>query len=320
MFGAIASPAIGPAPEVRAPASAAMPIAARAFGSLPPTTLLLLAIVFVQLGSALATSLLSSIGPIGTTFAVAFGAAVVLTLWVRPRPDRRLLAHWRLILLFGLVNVLLALPYFLALGRIPLGVLATVTFLGPLGIAVAMSRRLMHFALIGIAGLGVALLTPQIGASGGAGLDPLGLVYAALAALGWGAFVPMSKRMGEVFSGLEGLVYAYWLETFLVLPAALLEGSGAGTIAGTTPVDLLSVIGVALLSTALPNALEYRALQRMSARTYGILVTLEPAAGAMVGIVCLDQPVSFRMTIAVACVTLAALGITLSDRRDSSDG
>jgi inner membrane transporter RhtA len=283
--------------------------------------LLLLAIVFVQLGGALATVLLASIGPVGTTLAVALAAAVVLTLWVRPRPDRRLRAHWRLILLFGLVNVLLALPYFLALGRVPLGVLATVTFLGPLGIAVATSRRLMHFALIGIAGLGVALLTPDIGAIGAAGLDPLGLVYAALAALGWAAFVPMSKRMGEVFSGLEGLVYAYWVEALLVLPAAaLLEDGGAGSIAAMRPADLLAVLGVALLSTALPNALEYRALQRMSARTYGILVTLEPAAGAIVGIVCLDQPAGGRMLLAIACVTLAALGITLSDRRDSSDG
>ncbi|HVO04542.1 MAG TPA: EamA family transporter [Candidatus Cybelea sp.] len=338
MAASITWPTLGPASEADPPAPAmaaplATPVVRSAFGRLPPTALLLFAILAVQLGAALATVLLPSIGPIGTTFAIALGSALVLTLYVRPRIDRRLKRHWRLVLLFGLINAVMALPYFLALGRIPLGILATVTFLGPLGLAVATSRRLLHFGLIGIAALGVALLTPEIGAGvggdGAAALDPIGLLYAAVAAVGWAAFVPLSKRMGEVLAGLEGMVYAFWIEALVLLLPALLEAGGAGgsgapggnpgSIAAATPGDLLAVLGVALLSTALPNALEYKALQRMSARTYGILVTLEPAAGAMVGVVCLGQPAGSRMVIAIGCVMLAALGITLSDRRDSSD-
>ena len=80
--------------------------------------------------------------------------------------------------------------------------------------------------------------------------------------------------------------------------------------------DLLVALGVSLLGTVLPFVLEFRALQHMSARTYGILVTLEPAVGALVGMLCLGQPASPRMAIAVACVMLAALGVTLSDRRE----
>jgi inner membrane transporter RhtA len=97
----------------------------------------------------------------------------------------------------------------------------------------------------------------------------------------------------------------------LLLPLALVEHSLFRADLG----DLIGALGVSLLGTVLPLVLEFRALQRMSARTYGILVTLEPAVGAGIGVLCLGQPASPRMVIAVACVMLAALGVTLSDRK-----
>jgi inner membrane transporter RhtA len=285
---------------------------------LPPTLLLLLAILAVQLGGALAAMVFSDLRPIGVTFASSLFSAIFLTLFGRPQPLLRgshalIRRHGRLILAYGAANVALSLPYYLALERIPLGILATVTFLGPLGLAVATSRRLVHFLWIGIAALGVALLTPDIGATlQQGGLDPLGLFYAAIAAAGWAAFVILSKQSGAVFPGTDALALALWIEAAALLPPALLEGSiqqaGLAGIAGA--------LGVSLLGVVLPLVLEFRALRRMSARTYGILVTLEPACGALVGVIFLAQPAAPRMILAVTCVTLAALGITLSDRKD----
>ena len=288
-----------------------------AFGidKLPPTLVMLLAIVSVQLGSALATVLFSSIGPAGTAFASALFSAAALTAMSRLRLVGGLLRrHALLILVFGVVEAAMGLPFFLALERIPLGIASTITFLGPLGLAVATSRRLAHFLWIGIAAVGVALLAPEIGtAVDTGGLDPLGLFYAAIAGLAWAAFVPLSKKVGAVFPGNAGLALAMWVSAVLLLPAAAFEHSifaaGFGDIAGA--------LGVSLLGVVLPLVLEFRALQRMSARTYGILVTLEPAVGALVGVLCLGQPAGTRMVIAVACVMLAALGVTLSDRRES---
>jgi inner membrane transporter RhtA len=319
--------------------------AARAFhlGRLPPTALLLLSILSVQLGSALATLLFASIGPVGTTFVSTLFAALLLSLAsvsrrsaavpgqtgsAVPGSSLRLRRHHRLILLFGLVYCLMALPAFLALRTIPLGVVATITFLGPLGLAVATSRRPIHFLWIAVAGFGVVMLAPEIGGSHDQGLDPhqpvfqglstngldpLGLCYAAVAALAWAGFVPLSKRTGAIFPGVEGLALALWVSVGLLLPLALLEGKMAGAGIG----DLAGSFGVALLGVVLPMAMEYRALQRMSARTYGILVTLEPAMGALIGVVCLSQPAGPRMLFAVGCVMLAALGITLSDRSEA---
>ncbi|HEY4249749.1 MAG TPA: EamA family transporter [Roseomonas sp.] len=291
--------------------------AASAFSRLPPPALMLLAIVSVQLGAALATVLFSSLGATGTAFATSLLSAAVLTLIARPRAlfaiGSTLRRHFRLILLFGLVDSAMVLPFFLALERIPLGIASTVTFLGPLGLAVATSRRLVHFLWIGIAAIGVALLTPEISTGiGTGGLDPIGLLYAAIGALGWAAFVPMSQRVGAVFPGHDGLALGLWASAAMLLPFALFQHGLFH--AGFT--DLLGALGVSLLGTVLPMALEFRALQRMSARTYGILVTLEPAVGALVGMLCLGQPASPRMVVAVVCVMLAALGVTLSDRRE----
>lgn len=280
----------------------------QAFGRLPPTALLLLSILSVALGSALATVLFSGLGPAGTAMASSGFAALVLSVFRRPKLDRRLGKHAALILLFGLADACMVLPFFLAIEAIPLGIAATITFLGPLGLAVATSRRAAHFLWIGLAVLGIALLTPEIGS----GLDPVGLGLAVLAACAWAAFVPLSKRAGAVFDGIDGLTLGLWMSCLMLLPFALVEGSmlQAGGL------ELAGAFAVALLTVVLPMAMEFQALQTMPARTYGILVTLEPAVSALVGALFLSQALTGRMTIAVVCVTLAAIGITLFDKSD----
>jgi inner membrane transporter RhtA len=321
MQSAIAQPSasLGPRPDGQGVAAAGAPaVLATGLDRMPPTVLLLLAIVAIQLGGALASVLFTSLGPVGVTFASSLFSAVLLTLFGRPRPWLRGSAglvrrHAGLILVYGIVELALSLPYYLALERIPLGILATITFLGPLGLAAATSRRLVHFLWIGIAALGVALLAPEIGITAGeGGLDALGLFYAVISGLAWAAFVIMSKKVGAVFPGTDGLTLGLWVGTAALLPLALMEGS----ILQTGFAGFAGALGVSLLGVVLPLVLEFRALQRMSARTYGILVTLEPAVGALVGVILLSQPAGPRMVVAIACVTLAAVGVTLSDRRE----
>jgi len=280
--------------------------ASRALDRIPPAALLLLAILSIQLSSAFATFLFASLGPAGTAFLTAAFSAGVLTLVSPPKIDRRLRDGAVLIALFGLANVCMVLPFFLALQRIPLGIASAIAFLGPLGVAVITSHRLSHFLVIGVATLGVGLLTPQAGGA----LDPHGLALAALTAVGWAAFVPLSKWAGRAFAGNDGLTFSFWIASFLLLPFALTEGS----MVRAGGLDIAGALLVALLNAVLPAVQEFRALQRMSARSYGVLVTLEPAIGALVGTVLLHQAIDLRMSAAIACVTLAALGITLIDR------
>ncbi len=292
-------------------------------GRVPPSLLVLLSIVSVQLGSALATVLFSNLGPAGTALLSAGFSALLLTAASRaarsgtardrtaataPHLDRRMLDHAGLLLLFGVIIAGMLWPFFVALQYIPLGLASTIAFLGPLGLAVATSRRLIHFLLIGIALFGIVLLMPDIGTD----LDPRGIGLAVLSAIAWAGFVPVSKQAGEIFHGVRGLTLGMWAATLLMLPVALAEGS----LLQAGPLDLFGALAVALMTTVLPLAMEFQALRHLSARRYGILVTLEPAISAIIGGIFLSQAIGPRMMIAIACVTVAAMGITLADRQE----
>ncbi|MBL8906863.1 MAG: EamA family transporter [Rhizobiales bacterium] len=296
--------ALGTSGDGNEPEASGLSRLGAALGRTPPTVLMLLSILSIQLGSALATVFFSSLGPAGTAFVSTAFSAAVLTL-MRPRPplDRRIIEYSRFLLLFGITVAALILCYFVALQYIPLGIASTVAFLGPLILAIATSRKLMDFLWIGLALLGLLLLTPEIGTS----LDALGLFYAVLAAIAWAAFVPLSKRGQIIFEGVGGLTLGMWVATVLIAPFAIVEG-GVFTASGF---DYLGACAVALLATILPFAMEYRALRRMSARTYGILLTLEPALGAIVGAMFLAQGLGWLAVIAIFCVTLAAMGVTV---------
>ena len=298
--------ALPPGPEPQGSPVVVEQHLAQALGRIPPTGLLLLSILSVQLGSALATTLFSSLGPIGTAFASTVFSALVLTLATRPTIDGRIRRHGGLILAFGFIDLAMAVPFFLALQRVPLGIVSAITFLGPLGLAVATSRRPIHFLWIGLAALGVSLLVPDIGKN----LDGIGLGLAVIAGLAWAGFVGISKKVGRIFDGSDGLTFGLWVASLMQLPFALAEGSllHAGLH------DLAGAFAVALLSAVVPYAMEFQALQRMSARAYGILVTLEPAVGALVGLVFLGQAIGFRMAVATTCVTVAAIGVTLFEK------
>lgn len=284
---------------------------AQAYGRLPPAALMLLAVISVELSWALATVILSDVGQSGTAFLSTAFAALVFTVLSPPQLDGRIRRLWHPILLFGLADAGMALPFLWSLQYgIPLGIASSIAFLGPLGLAVATSRRLVHFLWVGIAALGVALLTPAIGN----GLSIAGLACAAVSAAAWAAFVPVTKMMGRAFDGRDGLTLGLWASSLLMLPFALVEGR-------MLHADAVSVGGtllVALLGAVLPWAIEYSVIQRISARTYGILVTLEPAVGALVGAIFLGQAIGLTMWIAVACVTAAAMGVTLTDKSEES--
>ncbi|HVJ40752.1 MAG TPA: EamA family transporter [Dongiaceae bacterium] len=289
---------------------------------LPPALLVLLSIVSIQISSALATFLFADLGPVGTTACSTLFAAIALTVMSRPRLDGRLRRHAGLLLIFGLTETCLALPFFLSLQYIPLGIASTISFCGPLALAVLTSRRPIDFLWIAVALTGVGLMTPTVGSH----LHPLGLMLAALSAVAWAVFVLLVQRLGRVFSGNDGLTFGMWSACLFLLPLAIGEaatGEGATGLGGLLQpahhgfamvIGLLGAAAVALLNVVLPLSLEFKALQRMSARSYGILMTVEPAIGAVIGLIWLGQGIDLRTSLAICCVTAAALGVTLTDK------
>lgn len=274
---------------------------------MPPPLLVLLAIVSIQIGAALAVRLFPALGPAGIVFLrVGFSALMLLAVSrpsVRSVPARGLL----LIAAYGALIGAMNLCFYEAIDRIPLGVAVTIEFTGPLCVAVFNTRRLLHGAWIALAVVGLAIMSPSIGHR----LDPLGVMFALLAGCGWGGFVLLSARVGRAFERGVGLSLGMAAGALLLAPVFLASGAAWRL----TPTLLLGGLAVALLATAIPFSLEFEALKRLPPRTYGVLVTLEPAVAMLVGMVVLGEAVSPGNVIAMVCVSVAALGMSLTDGR-----
>jgi inner membrane transporter RhtA len=264
------------------------------------TTLVLGGIVSVQVGAAFATTLFDELGPGGTVFLrIAFAALLLLAIW---RPPLRLGAGEarRDVVLLGLVLAAMNLSFYVALDRIPLGIAVTLEFVGPLGVAIAGSRRRLDLLWVGLAAAGLLLLSPGPGSD----LDPLGVAMALVAGCFWGAYILLTARVGRALPGGGGLAIAMGIAALAALPVGL-AGGGAELL----DPELLAVgLAIGVLSSALPYSLELEALRRLPEGTFGVLMSLEPAVAATVGFVGLDQDLAAREVVAIGLVLAASAG------------
>jgi inner membrane transporter RhtA len=271
----------------------------------PAPVLVLGAIASVQVGAAVAIRLFPTVGAGGAVFLRLALSAVLLLALTRPRlravPRRNLL----LVIAFGLLLALMNGMFYQAIARIPLGVAVTIEFLGPLGVAIAGSRRLIDLLWVALAALGVGLL-----AGGGGNLDIVGVVLAALAGVCWAGYILLSQRVGRAFDGLTGLAIALGVAGLALAPYGIAAG-GANLL---QPSVLAKGAVVALLSSAVPYSLELAALRRLRASVFGVLMSLEPAMGAISGLLFLSQRLALREWLAVVAVMVASVGATMQER------
>lgn len=272
-------------------------------GAFPPTGLVLLAIGCFQLGAAIAKSLFDSVGPGGAVFfRVGFAALILLLLW-RPRFAGHRRADYFTVIVFGLALAGMNFAFYSALDRIPLGVAVTLEFTGPLGVAVAGSRRALDVLWVVLAAAGILLLAP-LNILGEVDLDPVGVALALLAGSLWAAYILLSAHTGQRFPGGTGLAIAMCVGAVVLVPAGVTSG-GAALL---DPRVLLVGLLVGMLSSAIPYSLELEALRKLPTRVFGVLMSLEPAVAAMVGFVVLGERLAPRALAAVFLVTVAAVG------------
>jgi inner membrane transporter RhtA len=269
-------------------------------GAIPPTGLVLLAVGSVQLGAAIAKHLFPTIGPAGAVLMrIGFGALILLAAW-RPRPwiyDR---SAYVTAILFGVALAAMNFSFYLALDRIPLGVGVTLEFVGPLGVAVAGSRRPIDLLWACLAAAGIVLLAPW----GDIELDPLGVMFALMAGCFWAMYIFLSARLGRVFVGGAGLAIAMSVGTLVLLPVGVISAG----VELFSPGLVLAGMAVAVLSSVIPYSLELEALRRLPTRVFGVLMSTEPAIAAIIGFVVLREVLGLRALIAIVLVTAAAVG------------
>lgn len=273
-----------------------------------PELLVLGSICSVQFGAGLAATLFDELGAAGTSLLrLVFAAAVVSVIW-RPRiGDLRARGALGLAIAYGVVLGSMNLLFYEALARIPLGIAVTIEFVGPLGVAVAGSRRRLDLLWVGLAAAGIGLLGLR---SGGAdGLDPVGIAFALAAAAFWAAYIVLAQRLGDRTSGNASLSFG------MVVAAAVpvVPGIAVGGDALLDPLLLAQGFAVAVMSSAVPYTLEFIALRRLARNVFGVLMSLEPAMAAVAGLVVLHQRLSLRDIVAIGLVVAASGGAAFTN-------
>jgi inner membrane transporter RhtA len=254
----------------------------------------------VQLGAGLSKPMIGELGPIGTTSVRLVWAALLLSAVARPRLMRYDRRQWLAALLLGLAMSATSILYFLSLQRIPLGLASAIEFLGPLGVAAAGMRRWYHVIWPILAAIGVGLLVHD---RQGWTVDLVGAGFALAAGGGWASYIIMSKRVGRLFSGHDGLAMSFLFAAVICAPL------GYGELRDSlNPQAVLVMAGLAILVPLLPFVLEMSALRRMSTRSFGVLMSAEPAIGALVGLIVLGEYLSLAQWFGIACVTGASIG------------
>lgn len=276
-----------------------------------PTVLVLFAIVSIQLGAGSATFLFPYIGAEGTVALRILLSAFLLALAARLRLHtlrQTFVQHWRLMVVFGACIAAMNLFFYMAIARIPLAAVVAIEFIGPLSVAVFSSPNIKQLGWVCLAGLGIVLLSPFSGSD----LNTPGIILALMAGTGWAMFIIIAARVGKQVEGNTGLVLGMSVAAILMIPLVI------PTVPElvTHPWLLLACLGVALLSTALPFSFEFEALKRLSKRAYGVLVSVEPAVATVVGAVLLGERMGLQGIVAVGCIVIAAIGITVTTPTD----
>ena len=266
-------------------------------------------IASVQVGAALSKGLFDRVDPTAMVWLRLGFSALILVAAARPALRGRSAGDWGVVLAFGATLAVMNWAIYQSFARIPLGVAVTIELLGPLLLSLVLSRRVTDLVWVLLAAAGVGALGLR---SGDAGVTVAGVLFALLAGLAWATYILLSAATGRRWPGLSGLAVASVVGALGLAPLAITADAAA---LGDPTVLVIGLV-VAVLSSVVPYALDLAALRTLSTKVFGILMSLEPAAAALAGLVLLQENLGALQWLAIGCVVAASAGVTRSTSMD----
>ncbi|MBP1224619.1 EamA family transporter [Flavobacterium sp. 1355] len=275
--------------------------------NLPPVPAVLLAIISVQCGAAIAKTLFPALGAAGTASIRIGVSALILLLAYRPNLKQITPQQWKIVVPYGLSLGAMNLVFYFAIERIPIGLAVTLEFIGPLLVAIIGSRRIVDYLWVLLAAAGIVLIAPWTNSR----IDTLGVLFALLAGALWAAYIVLGGKISKIMNSGQAVSTGMLFAALLILPFGFYENG----LINLTPKLFGMGVALALLSSAIPFTLEMKALGQLPPRTFSILMSLEPAAASICAFIFLQENLTLYEILAVVCVVVASAGSTLTAKK-----
>ena len=266
-----------------------------------PLLAVLGSILSVQVGAAVAKGLFPALGA-SVTATLRIGLSALILFAVNRRLGLKSLTRvqWQAVVPYGLCLGAMNLIYYLALSRIPLGIAVTLEFMGPLLLVVFSSKRLIEFLWVLLAAAGIALMTPWNNTN----IDLFGAGMALLAGAFWAGYIVLGRRVSAVLKGGQAVTIGMLFALIVTLPFAFASGG----MLNFNSSMIIPAVGLALFCSAVPFSLEMYGLKYIPTKTFSILMSMEPAVGAICGLIFLKEYLSVQEYAAVILVVIASIG------------
>ncbi|MDR2009435.1 MAG: DMT family transporter [Bacteroidales bacterium] len=269
---------------------------------IPAIPAVLLSMISVQGGASIAKKLFPFLGAYGTSSLRIGISAVILFIINRPKISGFTKKQWFYCMGYGICLGAMNMVFYLAIERIPLGLGVAIEFLGPLTLALLGSRRLLDIVWALLAFAGVMLIVPWKYD----GIDPSGIIFALMAGLFWAFYIILGGKVSKIMKNGDAVATGMCFATLFILPFGILSGD----LFNLNPGLFLSGIGVAVFSSAIPYSLDLIGLNKLPAKTFSILMSLQPAFGALSGLIFLKEFLTPVQWISILCVIIASIGAT----------
>lgn len=264
----------------------------------------------IQFGASQAKQLFNILGVAGTSTMRLLFASIIMLIVFRPWKMKFTKDMYLSLLLYGGSLGLMNFSFYFALQRVPLGIAVALEFLGPLSVAIFSSKKKIDYVWALLAGIGIVLLLPRETST--QSLDPIGMFLAILAGAFWALYIIFGKRAGNNLKGGIAASMGMLVAAIIVFPFGLIIDGSKLLNPNAIPLALL----VAFFGSALPYSLEMVALKQLKQQTFGILMSLEPALAALMGLFFLAENLTLLQWLAIICVITSSLGSTLTQKHN----
>lgn len=269
---------------------------------------MVLSMISYQISASFAKQLFTVLDPLSVTILRLCFAAVIVCVMFRSWQIFKRLPYlkWRDLLCYSTALCCMNVLFYMSLGKLPQGIAVGLEFIGPLGLALLSIQRRSDYIWVLLAIIGIALMVPW-GQTTSANFSLVGAACALGAGLCWAFYIYFGQKVVHQNMGMHALTIAISLSALVLLPIGLYNNAPA----------LLETqywgkaLAIAVLATAIPYALDLKALKQLNKLSYGTLSSLSPALAALAGLFLLGEKIGTLQWLALFCVMLASVGVTL---------